>query len=120
MIQLSIWDLLLNRHAHYTYLTILSAEIDADFLLETFENLPYLLLNHLDDDDTIAAEVCSTYERLMEQHAKKEDNHLDGWINTWLEPIIKLLENDDENSVSYCQRIIKSAFLFQPICIKKL
>lgn len=120
MIQLSIWDLLLKRHAHYKYLTILSGEIDVDFLLETFEKLPYLLLNNLDVDETIAAEVCGTYECLMEQHAKRETGNVDRWIETWLEPVIKLLENDDDNNVSYCQRIIKSSFLLQPVCIKKL
>lgn len=67
MIQLSVLDLLLSKHSHYVYLTILCEELGAKFLLETFEDLPYLLLNQL-HDPTIALQVkllqCFFYLRL--------------------------------------------------------
>lgn len=83
-----------------------------------FNNLPELLLGHL-QDSTVAIQVCSTYEYLMAQHLK-EAMDFDEWSLTWIQPVIRLLEANENDSTIYYQRIIKNAFQLYPPCINYL
>ncbi|CAG9766886.1 unnamed protein product [Ceutorhynchus assimilis] len=89
----------------------------SSFLLESFENLPLVLLESI-DNPYVTDQVCKTYQFLVERsfytYSCEED-----WAKTWVMPAINILKSG-RVSKAFCKKIISAAFKLQPAILRMI